>query len=127
MRLGLHARPCHEALISARAVPAVSISMVRAGPIIASVALALLVLQPVDAAHCTTYSTTVTDLNEGVVVIEIAGGLYIPITVCHAQCTYGWSVGWYYAETNGIPGLQRIDPVKDDTCHWSIEADNLIW
>ena len=32
---------------------------------------------------------------------------------------------WVYEETNGIPGLQRGDTVKDDTCHNSIIADTI--
>lgn len=33
---------------------------------------------------------------------------------------------WFYEESNGIPGLQRSDEVKDDTCGGAIEGDTII-
>lgn len=34
---------------------------------------------------------------------------------------------WIYYETNGIPGLQRLDWVVDDTCHGMISGDSWVW
>lgn len=45
--------------------------------------------------------------------------------------TYGGGDGgclfsiWFYQESNGMEGLQRIDEVKDDTCGGQIEGDTL--
>ena len=98
----------------------------RAAPLLASVLLALLVIHPADAAHCTTYSTTATDLDYAVVVVEAGGILYYPITYCRGECQYWFSANFIYFESNGIPGLQRADVVKDDTCHGMIEHDFLL-
>lgn len=34
---------------------------------------------------------------------------------------------WIYAESNGIPGWQRGDENKDDTCHGMIKPDTVIF
>ena len=96
----------------------------RAGPILASAILALLVIQPVDASHCTTYSTTRTDLDKGVIVLGVEDFVYFPIVFCFSECDGPSSVGYAYWESNGISGLQRGDDIKDDTCHWMIESDS---
>ena len=96
----------------------------RAGPLLASIVLALLVIQPVDAAHCTTYSTSTTDLDHTVIIVDVVGFVYYPI-ICRDICEY-WAIGPMYFETNGIPGLQRADRIKDDTCHGMIEPDS-VW
>lgn len=45
---------------------------------------------------------------------------YIDNDLCQPDCIF--SV-WVYQETNDIPGLQRRDSVKDDTCGGQIDAD----
>lgn len=97
----------------------------RAAPILASVVLALLIIQPVDAKHCTTYSTSTTDLEYTVIVVDVVGIIYYPIIYCHEEndCEWWWAVGPMYVETNGIPGLQRGDYIKNDTCHGMIQPD----
>ena len=101
----------------------------RAATLLASAALALLLMQPVDAAHCTTYSTSTTDLEYTVIVVDVVGIVYYPIIYCHEHndCEWWWAVGPMYFESNGIAGLQRGDYIKDDTCHWMIVADSLVY
>lgn len=98
----------------------------RAGPLVAGIVLTVLVVQPVDAAHCTTWSTSKTDLDETTIILGVENAVYLPVTICRSTCTYG-AVGPLYFEANGIPGLQRADPRRDDTCHAMIEADSLLF
>lgn len=85
----------------------------------------VLLLYPVEASHCTTYSTSETDIGAGVIVIEIpspASGIsdYMAVDLCQPDCVFSISL---YAETNGLPGLQRNDVERDDTCHGAVPAD----
>lgn len=87
----------------------------------------LFALLPAQAAHCTTYSTTTTDLERGQIVVETPwtsgeSALYWVLNVCRSTCSYSFfSTLW--AEGNDIPGLQRLDVVFDDTCHQTITHD----
>lgn len=80
---------------------------------------------PAEAAHCTTYSTTTTDIEARTIVIEfddlLNDGLYFYYDACQPDCL-GFSFG-FYDEVNGIPGLQREDELVDDTCHGLVRAD----
>ncbi len=67
-----------------------------------------------NASHCTTWSTSDPEVE--------AFGFYVDNDLCQPQCIFSI---WSYEETNGIPGLQRGDEVRDDTCHWMIESDTL--
>jgi hypothetical protein len=35
--------------------------------------------------------------------------------------------GWVYRESNGMPGLQRSDDVRDDTCGGAYASDSLVY
>lgn len=79
----------------------------------------LLALAPVQAGHCTTWSTSETDADM-LVVYNPAAGLYHVWDNCQPDCLFSY---WAYYESNGIDGLQRADLVVDDTCHRMIEPD----
>ena len=68
------------------------------------------------AEHCTTYSTSVPELDT----TQFGGAYYWDNDVVVGVST------WVYEETNNIVGLQRGDEVHDDTCHGMIEADTII-
>lgn len=85
--------------------------------LLAALAFAL----PVDASHCTTYTTSMAELDTG-----LAGGstrYYVDNDWC-PQCHLSL---WIYQESNGIDGLQRADEVVDDTCHDMIRGDTIIF
>lgn len=91
----------------------------------ATVAALILALAQAEAAHCTTYSTSTTDLDAGRIVIElwIHPFDYVFFDVCQPNCAF--SMGFYF-EGNGIEALQRGDHRVDDTCHGLIEADGWV-
>lgn len=87
----------------------------------------LLSLQPVLAQHCKTYSTSISDLEAGVIVVPVdldavLGIFYIVYDVCQPECILSY---WVYDESNGIPGLQRGDVMHNDTCHHMIASDTV--
>lgn len=91
---------------------------------LALLAAATLLLPSAVAGHCTTWSTSVTDETQ--VVVEFPVDVvfrYLAIDKCTPECLF--SV-WVYPEANGIPGLQRADEMRDDTCHGMIDADVLL-
>lgn len=86
----------------------------------------LLVMLPAEAAHCTTYSTSTTDLDERTIIVDIGqifdpgARFYFFYDACHPNCLFSFGI---YEESNGIPGLQRYDGGADDTCHLAIMPD----
>jgi hypothetical protein len=110
---------------------------------------------PVQAHHCTSWTTSVT--NEETVVLELPddralGVRYVVNDLCNVpkydpdgdgiDLWFGHDFGqvpapiaepacifsiFLYYEINGIPGLQRGDEVRDDSCHWMIESDYFVW
>jgi len=89
----------------------------------------MLALLPAQAAHCTTYSTTTTVLERGQIVVEHEWngytGAYSVLNLCSSSCSYISSFA-FYSEENGIPRLQRLDQLFDDTCHFSILHDTWV-
>ena len=56
---------------------------------------------------------------------EVAvAGYYIDNDPCQPECFYST---WVYFESNDMAGLQRVDEVKDDTCHGQIEGDVIVF
>lgn len=49
---------------------------------------------------------------------------YVVNDLCQPQCLF--SV-WIYQETNGMEGLQRSDPLHDDTCDGIFASDHIIF
>jgi hypothetical protein len=84
----------------------------------ATLALAI----PVDASHCTTWTTTREEANTNPLGVDGIRTLYVfnDETWC---CLFSI---WVYEETNGIPGAQRGDEVVDDTCHGMIASDTIV-
>ena len=78
-----------------------------------------LALMPVEASHCTTWSTSENDADT-LIVYNPALNLYHVWDHCQPDCLFSY---WAYYEDNGIPGLQRSDEVVDDTCHGQFEGD----
>ena len=90
-------------------------------------AAVLAIAVPVEADHCTTFSTSAPD-HDTTVDADGVPRYYVDIDYCHVsqnnnECLFSI---WLYEETNGIDGLQRGDEVVDDTCGGLIEADT-IW
>ena len=85
--------------------------------LLATVALAL----PVGAEHCTTYTTSDTEVDTGVA--EGVPRYYVNNGPCH-MCIFSI---WVYEESNAINGLQRGDEIIDDTCHGMIRSDTIIF
>ncbi|HUR69148.1 MAG TPA: hypothetical protein VM370_07860 [Candidatus Thermoplasmatota archaeon] len=50
-------------------------------------------------------------------------GMYVDNDACTLDCILSI---WVYEESNGMPGLQRDDSGRDDTCGGQIEADTNI-
>lgn len=96
---------------------------IRTFSVLAVAGAMLLVFAPVSASHCTTYSTSENDADT-VVVYNPALNWYHIWDNCQPECLFSY---WLYEESNGIPGLQRGDYVVDDTCHWMIESDTMIY
>ena len=92
-----------------------------------AILLTLAIALPVQADHCTTWTTM------GAVEIDS----YYVIEDCYLAYVIGahgpwcqndgpWMALWIYEESNGLPGLQRGDEWWDDTCHGLIRADTII-
>ena len=73
---------------------------------------------PAGADHCTEPSTSDPEVD--------AGGYYVDYDCPTVDDLCGYSI-WIYEESNFIPGLQREDTVKDDTCHGMISGDTVIF
>lgn len=74
--------------------------------------LTLALALPALGAGCEgTTSTTSTSQ-----VVVGAGGFYVANDICQPGCTFSI---WIYQESNGVPGLQRGDTMRDDTCNGS--------
>lgn len=56
--------------------------------------------------------------------LSVLDTLYVDYDDCAMACSF--SV-WIYQESNGIPGLQRQDSVRDNTCGGTIAPDTLIF
>ncbi len=88
-------------------------------------AFALALANPVGADHCTTWSTD-PDVELDTNPTGVGPRYYVdndPVNL--PCCPFGsW---WVYEESNGIPGLQRSDEERDDTCHGMIRADTIIF
>lgn len=80
-------------------------------------AVALALLAPAAASGCEPGATR-PDVDAGVVYVDQDGA-------CDPEC--GPYTIWIYAESNGIPGLQRADDRRDDTCGGAIEADTVVF
>jgi hypothetical protein len=83
---------------------------------------------PVGADHCAGWTTT-THGYYGIPVIE-AEGRYV-LVECHISDIQGCELWGYRVmiveESNGIPGLQHVDELHDDTCHGLIAADRIVF
>lgn len=72
-----------------------------------------LAAHPAVAGHCTRFTTSVTGDTQ--VVLDVDGAYVVgDRTIARA---------FVYEESNGIPGLQRADAGRDDTCHGQIAGD----
>ena len=91
--------------------------------LLGALSLVLMVLTTTDAAHCTTWSTSHAEIDTDPLDTGLVPREYVDNDLCQPECIFSI---WFYEESNGIPGLQRGDEVKDDTCHGMIEADT-IW
>jgi len=102
----------------------------RAAAVLVAAALALLALPPpADAHHCAAWSTSETYIDSGVSAVGRvptgatgAAGVYVHLGYYHFLLDW-----WIYQESNGIPGLQRGDSIRDDTCHRMIPPDTVIF
>jgi len=85
--------------------------------------VAAVALSSASAGHCASYSTST---PTGRTACDTDGScIYWVWDDCHAQgCFFSF---WVYEETNGYEGLQRDDPIVDDTCHGMIEADRVLF
>ena len=72
---------------------------------------ALAVAVPVSAATCAT-TTSNPEVHQG--------ALYVDNDLCQPGCVLSI---WIYEESNSIPGLQRQDSGRDDTCGGKIDPD----
>lgn len=73
------------------------------------------------AGHCTTWTTSAPEIDTDP--LDVTGvRWYFDNDLCQPECLFSM---WFYQESNGIPGLQRGDEVKDDTCHGMIEGDTI--
>lgn len=89
---------------------------------------------PALGAHCTTHSTSTTDLERGMVVVDLYAspervpfvGYFFYDFGCQVDETCLFHMGTY-TETNGLPGLQRRDALADDTCHGLVKPDLYTW
>lgn len=86
----------------------------------------LAVVGPVDADHCATWST------DGDVEVDtnpsgapLVPRFYVDNDPVNLPCCVlgSW---WVYQESNGIPGLQRLDEERDQTCHGMIAPDTVV-
>lgn len=50
-------------------------------------------------------------------------GVYVELDQCQPTCLISL---WIYQESNGIPGLQRADAIRDDTCGGILQPDVLL-
>lgn len=88
----------------------------------------VLAAMPVGANHCTSYSTSRSDLD----VDLIADHYYVVVdcamivSPCPGPGPSGPVLMWVYEESNNITGLQRDDGLTGDTCHDLIEADTIV-
>lgn len=78
----------------------------------------LLAVMGASADHCAAYVG-----NPEFVVPTPLGLFYADNDLCQLECMFSL---WVYQETNGFDGLQRGDPVVDDTCHGTIRADSIV-
>lgn len=89
--------------------------MTRTLPLTIALAAFLATFPAAGADHCATWSTS----NPEADTTTMGGPYYVDLD--------GIAEGiWIYEESNGLPGLQRGDEMKDDTCHGSIESDTII-
>ena len=106
-----------------------SVAGLRAPGILVVSALIML-SQLASADHCTTYSTSSTNVPEGgMIVVPIALGIvpnvfYAVNDICQPSCVFSI---WVYEESNGLPGLQRADDIAVDTCHDMFLPDTLVF
>lgn len=56
--------------------------------------------------------------------VDVAGAVYVD---GDRMCCSEVDALWVYAESNGIPGLQRQDDFVDDTCGGRIPSDTLVF
>lgn len=86
----------------------------------------LLVVAGAQAHTCATWSTSTTDLEGRHIIVDLgvhpvtSALRYFYYDACHPDCVFSFG---FYAEMNGIEGLQREDDAVDDTCHGLIEGD----
>ena len=57
-----------------------------------------------------------------------AGQFYVVEDVgCQPECYPHYPSLWFYEESNGIDGLQRLDEINDETCGGQILPDTLMF
>lgn len=86
-------------------------------------AFVLAIISSASADHCSTWSTW----THGVVEADTPVGTYYVFgdgLDCEAGCFW---TPWIYQESNDLQGLQRLDPLVDDTCHGMVAPDTLIF
>lgn len=101
------------------------------GAALLAIGITLALALPATAGHCTTYSTSQTSVywnlgmgEPGPISTATLGELGL-----HVHCM-NWGMFMdcaFYAETNQIPGLQRGDDIRDDTCHGAIAPDTWVF
>lgn len=86
-------------------------------PIVCAFALATI---GASAEHCTVNDGHLPEVDSGG---SALGRFYVDNDLCQPGCMFSI---WVYQESNGIEGLQRGDPVRNDTCHGTIRADSIV-
>lgn len=89
---------------------------------------AALVLAGAQAHHtCATWTTSEPQIDTGAASPATGSRHYVAEDCIGRPCPSHLFSFWVYEESNGIDGLQRGDPVVDDTCHGMISPDLLIY
>lgn len=82
----------------------------------------LLLSLPAAGAEECALTTSTTDGSQVVVDTTTNDAVvhYLAIDLCQPDCFFSI---WPYREYNGVPGLQRADEMRDDTCGGLYEGD----
>lgn len=101
----------------------------RALPVTLVCTMLFLLQAPARGAHCTSHATSTTDLEKRTIVVDLSWAEdsfdYFFVDACQLDdCVYSYG---FYAETNGLSGLQREDGRVDDTCHDLVEGDLFVF
>lgn len=82
-------------------------------------AMVIAIAAPAVGDHCGAWATDDPDL----MVYALGTVVYVDNDLCQPTCL--WSA-WVYQESNGMPGMQRDDPMMDLTCHGTIAGDTIL-